>query len=1436
MPVFLRLLPPALLALACAHAGAQLTDIATTPLGTYTPASSNAAKPNIFMVIDDSGSMAWNYMPDNADSQISYQQSNTNYNGIAYNPALVYTPPVKVDSNGNVTSYPSMNGSSTANGATSGNYPNWGAVPNDGYGVQSTRTTSLTPNAYGAPVFYSSTPGEYCTTTSLVVCTPASAPSGNYIYPASVRWCTDSSAGNTVTTASCKASYDSSASPAYTYLRMASPVTATLTFSGSAFSVVSSITVDGQQILSGATQATPASVADAIDQCTYSTAGTNCDVVGFTATSTSSTVTITAPTATSSTPVVSVGNGVTISASAFAGLVPGYNTRNTITGNFGSTTLVNNHTTSYPGATPKAAARTDCAASVCTLQEEMTNYANWWAYYQTRILMLKSAASNAFAAIDTPADVASGQSRFRIGMMTINNNSGNDFVNPGVFTGTQKGTWYNRLTHITPGGSTPLMSALATAGQLYAGKLTGSTLAGTVVADPLQYSCQHNYALVSTDGFWNTGSSGHRGGGGSSPAAQGYGTKMDGVTLVGDQTSNEPPPYGDSGTSNTLSDVAAYYYQTNLRSANPTDGTGTCTGPVIAPATTPNNLCANNVAPYGLDTAAYPHMTTFTMGLGAEGKMVYAPTNGSFWNDTSGDFYSIYTQQTANPSSGICSWQSSGVCTWPVPASNSNANVDDLWHAAITGRGSYFSAKNPGSLTTGLSSVLTTISNSIATGTAAAASGSNPNYSTSNSNYVFTSSYQSGNWVGDLTRSTISSSGTIGAQSWSAQALLDCQLTAWSANTAYAIGAVYRYGTTCYQVTNAYSSSGTFDQNAQGTSPWDTANASTVYADAAAPQPVAAVVNPLAQPRTVYTLNPNGTQMPLPLVYGNLPASLQAYFSQSAITYSSSSGTGLSQFCSNGSNCLSSAAQSAAAGANLVNFLTGSRTYESQYYRVRSHLLGDIVSSAATYVQSAQANYNDAGYGSFAASIANRAGTVYVGANDGMLHAFDATSGQENWAYVPGLVLPRLYQLADSNYANQHQFFVDGTPATGDICVPANGEATCSGANGETWKTILVGGLNRGGAGYYALDITNPASPLVLWEYSNAAQLGYSYGNPKITKLPDGTWAVLVSSGYNNADGLGHLFALNAATGALIRTISTSAGSSSAPSGLARVTAYGLAPQSNNTTLAVYGGDLLGNVWRFDPSGVSGSSAQLITTLQDSSGNAQPITVMPNITLIDNHVVLFLGTGKFLGVSDIGTTQTQSFYAIADTVGTSPLVTPRYNTGFVAQTLSSGTCPATAPASVCAQGDAVITSTANSVDWSTNNGWYFDFINPGERDDTDPALALGTVLFTTNTPATSTTDPCGAVNSSSGGGAYIYSVNYLNGSAITNTAGVVADSLGHVTAATPALLELPNGTVVSLTRVSGSASAGASTVERNLPLNSSNALQRRVSWRDLSAQ
>ena len=105
--------------------------------------------------------------------------------------------------------------------------------------------------------------------------------------------------------------------------------------------------------------------------------------------------------------------------------------------------------------------------------------------------------------------------------------------------------------------------------------------------------------------------------------------------------------------------------------------------------------------------------------------------------------------------------------------------------------------------------------------------------------------------------------------------------------------------------------------------------------------------------------------------------------------------------------------------------------------------------------------------------ITSRASAVYVASNDGMLHAFNAETGKELWAYVPEMVLPQLYRLADTNYSQNHQYFVDGTPEVGDVC-PTAPTTPCSGTQ---WKTIIVGGLNRGGKGYYALDITDPANP-----------------------------------------------------------------------------------------------------------------------------------------------------------------------------------------------------------------------------------------------------------------------------------------------------------------------------------------------------------------------
>ena len=150
-----------------------------------------------------------------------------------------------------------------------------------------------------------------------------------------------------------------------------------------------------------------------------------------------------------------------------------------------------------------------------------------------------------------------------------------------------------------------------------------------------------------------------------------------------------------------------------------------------------------------------------------------------------------------------------------------------------------------------------------------------------------------------------------------------------------------------------------------------------------------------------------------------------------------------------------------------------------------------------------------------------RPAMVYVGANDGMLHAFNAATGDETWAYVPKLLLPTLYRLADKFYPTKHQFYVDGSPAVGDVYF------------GGAWHTILVGGFNGGARGYYALDITDPANPKALWEFTDT-NMGYSYGRPEITKLATGEWVVLLTSGYNNVtpgNGQGYLYVVNAGTG-----------------------------------------------------------------------------------------------------------------------------------------------------------------------------------------------------------------------------------------------------------------------------------------------------------------
>jgi len=452
--------------------------------------------------------------------------------------------------------------------------------------------------------------------------------------------------------------------------------------------------------------------------------------------------------------------------------------------------------------------------------------------------------------------------------------------------------------------------------------------------------------------------------------------------------------------------------------------------------------------------------------------------------------------------------------------------------------------------------------------------------------------------------------------------------------------------------------------------------------------------------------------------------------------------------------------------------------------------------------------------------------------------------------------------LADKNYGTvtpwAHQFYVDGSPAVGHICPTA----PASNCTGSQWKTILVGGLNNGGRGFYALDITNPYQPIALWEFCNTgcsqndANLGLSYATPQIVKMADGTWVVIVTSGLNNVstgDGQGHVYVLNAYTGMLNKSqisssstgsqhstgnISTNTGISSLPSGLARINSQVIDPIANLTVLQVYGGDEQGNLWRFDVNGILGTTsaqayaAQLLTTVSYSSSSQttatlQPIFAKPEIGLCQKKTVVFVGTGRLLGASDMTSTTHQSIYGIMDplTVTSSPNSLAIYpnprssSTLFVNQALTVGTCTAAeAAAKLCLlvdpytlQPQPVVTQAypPQPVNYTTQGGWYVDLIQTGETANTDPVLALGTLSVNTNIPST---------NSCSGGGSsYNYEFDYCTGGAvpgettITNgvITGTVAVFLGNGLATSSAVQQLGGGTTGTTISVATGGSPGS---------------------------
>ena len=947
-------------------------------------------------------------------------------------------------------------------------------------------------------------------------------------------------------------------------------------------------------------------------------------------------------------------------------------------------------------ATPTG--RTDAA--------EQANYAVWYSYWRTRIKMAKGGASEAFSQLG---------SNLRVGFNTIHNTNNlvipvgtdgglfRDLTTPSVTN--NKTNWYNALQNTSAGGYTPLRSALQRAGNYY--KDATATGPWGPETGSAQISCRQAFTILTTDGYWNANDDVAITAGDADSTAINTGTSANTVNNPTIYNTATPPvgtvtyapvnPYKDNpspaGTrSNTLADVAMYYWKNDLVQTLAND----------VPTTS------------GVDTAFWQHMVTFGISLGANGNLT--------------------------PGAADLAQLTSGSKHWPNPLDDGNGgpdNIDDLWHAAVNGRGSFVVAQSPTQFVTALTNALASIN---------ARRGSASNVSTNSTSFqtntrVFQALYRSGDWTGELSAYVATAAGVNANPSWNASQLI-----------------------------------------------------------------------PAAGSRTIRTFVGGACS---PTCGTTFPTAAQiTALDQSARALSSVDGT------NNAAYIAGTTTLEKRNGGTLRN-----RTIQINTGGVLSiapTVLGDIVDSTPIYVPELQA--------------------IFVGANDGMLHAFDASNnaanyGKELFAYVPaGIDLNALKTLSDPQYggiAAPHAYFVDGPIAVSSTAqTPAH--------------NYLIGALGRGGKGLYGLDVHTPSAftnANVLWETgtgSSDADMGQVLGEPVIVKLNNGVTGALVGNGINSTNGHAVLYVINIATGAVIKKLDTGAGTI----GLSAPRAWD--NDGNGTADYVYAGDLNGNLWKFDLRAALTASWNVafsgspLFVAKDASNNRQPITA--GLALAKEPIVgrrwIFVGTGQFLTAADVTSTTVQSMYGIIDD-DTAPVV----------GRTSSGDGDLQARSIIVTGTEAgkdVRGFEANDVLDSSKSGWYIDLVKPptptleGERIVSNPRI-FGIVLVTASLipprnftcdaggggfinaldafSGTSLAQPFFNVNGNVSGGQQVFTDDTLTIGGVTVPVGSVDLGLGMPT--------LP--TMIDNLLIAG----GSSGTIGNIAVNPQGPGARRVSWREI---
>ncbi|CAJ0882735.1 Type IV pilus biogenesis factor PilY1 [Ralstonia sp. LMG 32965] len=528
-------------------------------------------------------------------------------------------------------------------------------------------------------------------------------------------------------------------------------------------------------------------------------------------------------------------------------------------------------------------------------------------------------------------------------------------------------------------------------------------------------------------------------------------------------------------------------------------------------------------------------------------------------------------------------------------------------------------------------------------------------------------------------------------------------------------------------------------------------------------------------------------------------------------------------------------------GQNRLNYLLGDQSKEnssvnsSGIFRARNSILGDIIGSAPTYVSDPSGAITDTGYTTFTGTYNGRTPMIYVGANDGMVHGFNANTGAEVFGYVPNAVFSGLNQLTSTAYA--HRLFVDATPVAAEAQVNGN------------WRTVLTGGFGGGAQGVYALDVTDPTGSKggsftasnVLWEFTDKddADMGNVMGTPLIVKLQTGTdtsktpnvpiykWFVMVGNGLNS-NAVDGSYNANAPAALFLLSLDKPAGTpwqrntnyfkivTPIPGGTPPyTTANGLStpaivPAVNGRAMAAYAGDLQGNLWKFVLSGDSTTWNETSTALPaygggttkkplfaatdnySTPGRNQPITMAPQIVYAPGGYMILFGTGKYYETSDTGTpTQYNSFYGIYDDGGSTNYITDRSKLNKLTATASSD-----------GKSYSIAYATgAAAVGYASPRkpGWVLDFPDSTEKQVTAAVASDGVVYFNSLTGG----DACG-----NNGSSRSYALNVLTGMPLGGTTTGYQSSTGLLGAPSLIVISIANasrdsvgGTVETKTKI-----------------------------------